>query len=98
MNKFLPKGNNSNIELLAKGGTGMAIHYHCRHCGSQMGSIEQKSIHTEALGLHKLNEEERQEMVTYDSNGEVHITSICEDCQEALERTPDYHQYDFLIH
>lgn len=90
--------NNRGIEFLAKGGTGMAIHYQCRHCGSKIGSLDQKSIHAEALGLHKLTDQERMEMVTYDSGGNIHITSICEDCQESLERNPDYHQYDFLIH
>ncbi|WML50333.1 anti-sigma-F factor Fin family protein [Neobacillus sp. PS3-34] len=76
----------------------MAIHYHCRHCGTNMGSIDRLSIHSEALGFHKLSESERQEMVSYDQAGEIHVTSICEDCQEALNRNPDYHQYDFLIH
>jgi hypothetical protein len=76
----------------------VAIHYHCRHCGTNIGSIENTSIHSETLGLHKLTNLERQEMVAYDPSGNVHITSICEDCQEALERNPEYHQYDFLIH
>ncbi len=76
----------------------MTIHYHCRHCGTKLGSLDQASIHSEALGLHKLTEQERQDMVTYDSSGDIHITAICEDCQESLERNPDYHQYDFLIH
>lgn len=75
----------------------MAIHYHCRHCGAKLGSIDSFSIHSETLGLHKLTEQERSEMVTYSQDGEIHITSICEDCQEALERNPDYHQFDFLI-
>ena len=76
----------------------MAIHYHCRHCGTNLGSIEQASIQSETLGIHKLTNLERQEMVAYDPSGDIHITSICEDCQEALERNPEYHQYDFLIH
>lgn len=75
----------------------MAIHYHCRHCGTKIGSIEKNSINSESLGLQNLTEKERLEMVTYDSTGDIHITSICEDCQEALERNPDYHQFDFLI-
>lgn len=76
----------------------MAIHYHCRHCGVNIGKLDQMSIHTEKLGLQALTDEERQEMVSYDQSGDIHITSICEDCQESLERNPDYHQYDFLIH
>jgi hypothetical protein len=63
-----------------------------------LGSIEQAAIHSETLGIHKLTNLERQEMVAYDPSGDIHITSICEDCQEALERNPEYHQYDFLIH
>lgn len=76
----------------------MAIHYHCRHCGTKLGSLEQTSIHSEALGLHKLTDEERQEMVVYEQSGDIYIKAICEDCQELLDRNPDYHQYDFLIH
>nr|WP_263323937.1 anti-sigma-F factor Fin family protein [Neobacillus sp. Marseille-Q6967] len=76
----------------------MSIHYHCRHCGTNIGSIEQTSIQSETLGLHKLTQEERQEMVSYDPTGNIHIKAICEDCQEALERNPEFHQYDFLIH
>lgn len=76
----------------------MAIHYHCRHCGTKLGTIEKTSIYSETLGIHKLTEEERQEMVAYDQNGDIRITAICEDCQEALERNPEFHQYDFLIH
>lgn len=76
----------------------MAIHYHCRHCGMNIGKIDQMSIHSEQLGLHKLSDEERQEMVSYDQQGDIHIAAICEDCQEQLTRNPDYHQYDFLIH
>lgn len=76
----------------------MAIHYNCRHCGVNMGSIENMSMHTEKLGFHKLTDDERMDMVSYDQTGNVHIKSICEDCQESLQRNPDYHQYDYLIH
>jgi len=79
------------------GGTGMAIHYHCRHCGHTMGTIEQTTLETERLGLHKLNGEERLDMVSYDTEGNMHIKSICEDCQELLERNPDFHGQDYLI-
>ncbi len=75
----------------------MAIHYHCRHCGTKLGSVDNISIHSESLGLHKLTEQERNEMVTYNQDGNIHIASICEDCQEALERNPEYHQIDYLI-
>lgn len=83
---------------MIQGGTGLTIHYHCRHCGVEIGRLEKMSVHAESLGLHKLTGEERQDMISYDNSGNIHIKSICEDCQEVLERNPDYHQYDFLLH
>ena len=75
----------------------MAIYYHCRHCGVNIGTLDQESVNSERLGFDKLSEEERQDMVSYDTQGDIHVTSICEDCQELLQTNPDYHQYDFLI-
>lgn len=75
----------------------MAIHYHCRHCGLELGTLDHLSVHSERLGLHKLTEDERLDMVSYSSNGDIQIKAICEDCQELLQRNPDYYQYDFLI-
>jgi hypothetical protein len=62
-----------------------------------MGTIEQTTLETERLGLHKLSGEERLDMVSYDTEGNMHIKSICEDCQELLERNPDFHGQDYLI-
>ncbi|WP_075979829.1 anti-sigma-F factor Fin family protein [Bacillus massilinigeriensis] len=76
----------------------MAIHYHCRHCGVEIGTLENQSVDTNRLGFHKLTDDERLEMISYSSKGDIHIKSICEDCQELLQRNPDYYQYDFLIH
>ncbi|MDF1509525.1 anti-sigma-F factor Fin family protein [Robertmurraya sp. DFI.2.37] len=76
----------------------MALKYYCRHCGVQMGRIDDMSVDMERLGLHKLTNEERMEMVSYDLTGDVHIKSICEDCHESLERNPAFYQNDYLIH
>lgn len=76
----------------------MAIHYTCRHCGSNIGSIDMLSADSVKLGLNKLNGEERAQMVSYGQNGDIQIKSICEDCQESFEKNPDLHQYDYLIH
>jgi hypothetical protein len=75
----------------------LAIYYHCHHCGVNIGTIHQLAVDSERLGFHTLSDEERQEMVSYDQYGDIHVTSICEDCQELLQRNPEYHQYDFLI-
>jgi len=76
----------------------MAIHYHCRHCGVKLGTLDQYSVETEQLGFHKLNDEERQDMISYNDKGDLQIKSICEDCQESFEKNPEYYQNDFLIH
>ena len=76
----------------------MSIHYHCRHCGIKLGSLEQQFVDTERLGLHRLTDEERQDMVSYQSNGDINIKSICEDCQESFNKNPEFYQNDFLIH
>jgi hypothetical protein len=76
----------------------MALHYYCRHCGAKVGTIDQVSIYSEQLGFHHLTEEERLEMISYQPNGDIHVKTICEDCQEALTRNPELHQYEKFIH
>ncbi len=75
----------------------MAIEYRCRHCGDQIGKINQTYVDLEQLGLHTLSNEERQEMVQYLSNGNIEIRAICEHCEEALSRNPQYYEMDHFI-
>ncbi|MCU0158318.1 anti-sigma-F factor Fin family protein [Bacillus safensis] len=75
----------------------MALHYYCRHCGVKVGSLDEPAVQSEALGFHHLTNEERNDMISYRENGDLHVQTICEDCQEALERNPDYHQYHTFI-
>ena len=75
----------------------MALNYFCRHCGVQVGSINQMSVFSENLGFNHLSGHERQDMIDYQTNGDIHVKTICEDCQEALERNPDLHQYEKFI-
>ncbi|HEX7065157.1 MAG TPA: anti-sigma-F factor Fin family protein [Bacillales bacterium] len=70
----------------------MSITYRCRHCGTQIGQLQNEIYHAEQLGFHHLTAEERQEMISYDESGDVLVRTVCEDCQEALERNPDYHE------
>lgn len=76
----------------------MAIKYQCRHCGIQLGTINNMSVDSERLGLSELTDEERMDIISYDTSGDIHIKTICEDCHESLERNPDYYQNDYLIH
>jgi Protein of unknown function (DUF2757) len=36
-------------------------------------------------------------MIHYRNDGDIEIKTICEDCQESLERYPDYHGLDHII-
>ncbi|RHW31808.1 DUF2757 family protein [Neobacillus notoginsengisoli] len=76
----------------------MAIRYICRHCGTRIGSIDMLSADSVMMGLNLLSGEDRASMVSYEQNGDIQIKSICEDCQESLEKNPNLHQYDYLIH
>ncbi|WEG12728.1 anti-sigma-F factor Fin family protein [Pullulanibacillus sp. KACC 23026] len=76
----------------------MEVRYNCRHCGKQVGTISSDVFHTERLGLDSLNSEERTQFVTYDDAANaMNVSTICEDCQEALERNPHYHELDTWI-
>lgn len=75
----------------------MPIRYYCRHCNMPMGEVNSDSIESKSLGFDALSEEERMDMITYNSNGDILVKSICEDCQEALERNPDYHSLQTFI-
>ncbi len=98
MNSFPLIGNNTIIVMFRhERGNRMAIYYYCRHCQVQVGTIEQSIISASELGFDHLTGEERKEMIDYDGNGNVYVKVICEDCQEALERNPDLHQYENII-
>jgi hypothetical protein len=36
-------------------------------------------------------------MIDYLPNGDIYVKTICEDCQEALDRNPDFHQCEKFI-
>ncbi|MDQ0220897.1 anti-sigma-F factor Fin family protein [Peribacillus cavernae] len=76
----------------------MALHYYCRHCGTKIGTLQEQMLATEQLGFNQLTNEDRQEMIVYDSAGDIRVKAICEDCQESLQKNPDLHQNDYIIH
>lgn len=75
----------------------MSIRYNCRHCGVAVGKIDQKSVDINRLGFQLLNSEERMDMIQYQDNGDIEINTICEDCQEALERNPELHSLQTFL-
>ncbi|WP_430789385.1 anti-sigma-F factor Fin [Virgibacillus flavescens] len=75
----------------------MSIVYSCRHCGNEVGRINQPVIDTETLGLDKLSTDDLKEMVLFKQNGDVQIKTICENCEASLGQNPHYHELDFFI-
>ena len=75
----------------------MAVRYYCRHCKVKVGEISDYSVDSHRLGFQQLNNEERLDMIEYHSNGDIHVKTICEDCQEALERNPELHSLNTFI-
>jgi hypothetical protein len=76
----------------------MAIHYRCRYCGTDVGTIEEKQLDYEQLGFHTLSADERNEMVSYDGTGNIHVKCICEDCHESFTKNPLFYENDYIIH
>ncbi|MCD7036648.1 anti-sigma-F factor Fin family protein [Metabacillus sp. GX 13764] len=76
----------------------MALHYVCRHCSFKIGTIDKDIIESSRLGFQLLSNTERQEMLTTLENGDMIVKTICEDCQEALDRNPAFHEADTFIH
>lgn len=75
----------------------MSIIYTCRHCGQQVGKLNQKIVDTTVLGFDQLTVEEKQNMIHYKDNGDIQIKTICESCENTLGEHPQYHELDFFI-
>lgn len=75
----------------------MEVRYKCRHCGTEVGKIRSDVFHTDRLGLNALSHDERNQFVSYESDGSLNVSTICEDCQEALVRNPGLHELDNII-
>lgn len=68
----------------------MAVHYQCKHCNMPLGEIADSSAVSEfQLGFHFLTPEERNDIITYNSNGDVTVKLVCDYCNEALRNHPE---------
>ncbi|TSB45060.1 anti-sigma-F factor Fin family protein [Alkalicoccobacillus porphyridii] len=74
----------------------MTVYYHCRHCQLPLGMLTH-SVQANELGIHHLESDHREEVLTYMENGDIHVRAICEDCQEALASNPTLHELDHFI-
>ena len=72
----------------------MRIEYLCRHCHHLVGEINRPNW-TQAdaekyCGLQVLSPVERSEWVAYDENyGVLTVQTVCDHCQNAIERHPE---------
>lgn len=75
----------------------MSIVYKCRHCGQVIGELSKKYDQVISLGWDQLSDEDKQEMIQYQDNGDIHVQAICEGCEDSLHHHPHYHELDFFI-
>lgn len=75
----------------------MSFVYVCRHCGHVIGKLNKRAFSTSRLGLDQLSSSEKREMIHHQENGDIHIQSICENCEDLLGNFPHYHELDFFI-
>lgn len=75
----------------------MSVIYQCRHCGQKIGEVDHQFLDTTMLGFNELTAEEKQEMIRYEKNGNIHVSAICDDCYDTLSKHPEYHELDHFI-
>ncbi len=69
----------------------MAIHYRCRHCNTEIGTLPFESAKDTILELQKLDEGEEERFLTVEQDGNLTVRCICEQCEQSLLRFPDYY-------
>ncbi|GIP19602.1 anti-sigma-F factor Fin [Paenibacillus montaniterrae] len=67
----------------------MAVNYICRYCKTHIGSIDNALVSEQQLGLHSLTADERNDMITYNGNGDLVVHLVCDYCNEALNSNPE---------
>ncbi|HZG75297.1 MAG TPA: anti-sigma-F factor Fin family protein [Paenibacillus sp.] len=67
----------------------MSIRYVCKHCSMPLGEITSDSVTEAQLGFHFLTPEERNDIITYNSSGDVTVKLVCDYCREALQSHPE---------
>ena len=65
------------------------IRYICKHCGHDLGSIDKNMLQDDRLGFQSLTPQERDDIISYEANGDMVANVVCEYCQEALENNPE---------
>lgn len=66
----------------------MAVRYVCRYCRTPVGEISEQ-VSEFRLGFHSLTPEERNDIITYSSNGDVTVKVTCDYCMQAIDNNPE---------
>jgi len=67
----------------------MSVRYVCRHCKTNIGTLDSQYVSEFQLGFHFLTPEERRDIISYDSGGDVTVRVVCDYCREALDANPE---------
>ncbi|WP_438314086.1 anti-sigma-F factor Fin [Sporosarcina sp. FA9] len=69
----------------------MAIRYKCRHCDTEIGSLPFESAKETLQMLQRMDETEEEQFLMYEKGGAVTVRCICEQCEQSLEKFPNYY-------
>lgn len=67
----------------------MSVKYVCRYCATIVGEIKQEHINEFQLGFHSLTPKERNDIISYNQDGNVTVKIVCDYCTEAIEAHPE---------
>lgn len=62
----------------------MRVYYHCDLCGKPVAHLELEAIDEAKLGLDCLTHEERDDIISVDEAGTMHIKTLCDHCIESM--------------
>ena len=68
----------------------VTIHYRCRYCEQQLGTLPFKNKET-IQKIHQLEIGEIDDYVDADSQGDIVVQCICEQCEQAMRSFPNYY-------
>lgn len=88
---------NFKVPHVIRGGYFMSIVYKCTHCQHVIGRLRKSDAYKSKLGLDMLSNADKEDMIHYQTNGDIHIQTICESCEASLNNHPQYHELDFFI-
>lgn len=81
------------MPILAIKGVGgqVMLHYHCRHCDTEVGSLPFESAKEVLTLIKRMDDEEEERFLAYKDDGTLTVRCICERCEQMLQKFPDYY-------